>query len=812
MEIFTVKDLSFSYPETNNKALDDISFSMSKGEFITLCGFSGSGKSTLLRHLKPAITPYGQKSGQILFMGEAIESISEKTLAKKIGYVMQSPDNQTITDKVWHELAFGLESLGYDRDEIKRRSAEIVSFFGIGAWYHKKISELSGGQRQILNLASVMITSPEILILDEPLSQLDPIAADEFLKLIVKINRELGTSVIISSHDIDKLFKYSHRMMFMTDGRIVSDASPSETAEFFHRSRSPFEQAVPLSARLFFHYEKAADEPPFDIKSGRDMLTVIAEKNTVHNISTDHKIYDKKTVPALSLKDVYFRYERSGSDILKGTELDVYGGEIFAVTGGNGSGKTTILKAMAGLTKIYSGSIKVYGRKFNKNTNIGYLPQAPETLFVHETVMEELEENTDKDDKYLEDVIHLCGLEKLLDRHPYDLSGGEQQRAALAKVLLNRPDVILLDEPVKGMDIKAKTKTGSILKKLARQGKCIVFVSHDMDFCAGYADRCAMMFDGQLIGISGVHEFFTGNHFYTTGARRLTSGIIEGCVTDEDVYAALNIETNKLPDEDDDPENKFDITDHPSKKKCSDFSITPIKVKKKNMFLTLLTVFLLIPATIFSGIVFLNDTKYLFISLLIMLECTVPFFLRFEHRKIKTREIVLIAAMTALCVASRTVFYMFPEFKPLTAVVILSGVSLGAESGFMIGSLSMLCSNIIFGQGPWTPWQMFAMGLTGLISGLIFSGGRFRVNKAGLAVFGGFCALIIYGGIMDPAAAIMSHIEINIGTLAAYYAAGLPLDLIHAASTSFFLIIGTDSIIKKLERIKKKYGIAAQSL
>ena len=269
MEIFAVRDLSFTYPGSDKKTLDSISFSVNRGEFVTVCGFSGSGKSTLLRQLKPMISPHGIKSGIIIYCGKDINDLSDRKQAEKIGFVMQTPDNQTVTDKVWHELVFAAESLGYNNDDIKRRSAETASFFGIEKWYHKRISELSGGQRQILNIASVMMTSPEVLILDEPTSQLDPIAAEKLLQLIKKINKELGTTIIISSHDLDRLFSLSDRMIVLSDGKIISDAPSNDTAENLSRISSPLFEAVPLCTRLYYHLEKKAGKPPFDITEGR---------------------------------------------------------------------------------------------------------------------------------------------------------------------------------------------------------------------------------------------------------------------------------------------------------------------------------------------------------------------------------------------------------------------------------------------------------------------------------------------------------------------------------------------------------------
>ena len=532
------------------------------------------------------------------------------------------------------------------------------------------------------------------------------------------------------------------------------------------------------------------------------------------------KEFDKKEIPVLEMKEGYFRYDRSDPDIISGLSIKAYRGEILSVIGGNGAGKTTLLCSLAGISKIYSGKL-LYKGKEKGNISMAYLPQDPQTLFLCETVREELISasegvNVEKDskEKRLKDVIRICRLRELLDRHPYDLSGGEQQRTALAKVLLTSPELILADEPVKGMDSRAKKETGDILRELARRGICIICVSHDMDFCAEISDRCAMLFNGELIGEDDPHYFFSSNSFYTTVSRRITEGIVDHCVTRSDILSSLGIEyedDNSGDDEFPDIE-KLAVQDESVEKKKDNKTITINRTvrSKKQTLVTLCIILFAVPFTIFSGIYYFNDSKYLFISLLICLECILPFYLMFEKRHVRAREMVLIASMCAICVMSRVMFYMLPEVKPLTAIVIISGATLGAESGFLIGSVSMLCSNVVFGQGPWTPWQMLAMGLIGLLSGLILGGKHIPKKRVVFSAFGFLCSLIIYGGIMDPAAAIMSHIELTPQTAIAYYAAGLPLDMIHAVSTAVFLFVGTVPIVKKLERIKLKYGLIEQ--
>ncbi len=884
MEIYSVKNLSFTYPGEKQIILDNISFSVMQGEFVTVCGLSGSGKSTLLRHLKTVLTPFGKMEGEIRYKGKSIDTVDELTQAKEIGFVMQSPDHQSVTDKVWHELAFGLENLGEDSGTIRRKTAETAAYFGISDILHQNICELSGGQKQLLNLASVMIMNPEVVILDEPVSQLDPIAADTFISYLKKINDELGITIILCEHILENVFSISDSIIIMSHGKVVSDTVPRKAAAEMYRMGDGMFDALPVSSRVYTYTGGLPDGTALTVREGRKWLSEYVRDKTLTDIHHRSLVYDKKKIPVLELKNVCFRYRKALPDVLKGLNMKAYAGEILSLLGGNGSGKTTLLLNILGFLRPYSGKVLIGGKERKKSgeggSGIALLPQNPQSLFVRDTVEEDLydvftEKKKNTVNKELVNaVIKLCGLEGLKKRHPYDLSGGEQQKAALAKVLLTRPKVLLLDEPVKGLDIKSKNEIGLILRELANHGTAIVLVSHDTDFCAEYSDRCTLFFDGGLTETVNPQLFFSQNSFYTTAARRLSVNIIENAVTADDILAAIGKERKKS---DHNPGSKISDIMFPveradeqrKKKKFSMISFTkavliilfivsaamtvnifgipvsreiklpcfftmiitsiilmlygaayskkietiPVSRIRKTDRLTimsLLLIFAAVPITIFIGIYYFNDSKYLFISLLIMLECMLPSFALFEKRGIKTREIVLIAVMCALCVTARSVFYMFPQFKPVTAMIIISGTVLGAETGFFVGAVSMLASNVIFGQGPWTPWQMFTMGIIGFISGFLFGRGIIPRSRLTFCLFGFLAALIIYGGIMDPAAMIMSHIEPTWNNLKAYYMTGLPLDIIHAISTSVFLFVASEPIIKKVERVKHKYGLIHQ--
>lgn len=540
MAHFQIKDLSFSYPTTKGrKSLDGISLSIEKGEYIVLCGKSGCGKTTLLRQLKSVLAPHGKKTGEILFNGTPIEKVGSRDQSAKIGYVMQNPDDQIVTDKVWHELAFGLESLGCDQKTMRARVAEMACYFGIQDWFHRDVANLSGGQKQLLNLASIMAMQPEVLILDEPTSQLDPIAASDFLNTVRKINIELGTTVIITEHRLEDIFPYADRAIVMDGGKVIADDTPRNIGKLLYEQKNDMFAAMPTPVRVFYGAEGSGD-CPLTVREGRTWLSKTYSEPKVNTLPVD-ALDEEIEHPALSLKELWFRYEKDSPDVLRGVSAEVPTGTLYAIVGGNGAGKSTTLKAVCGICKPYRGKVKVFGKPVEKYKAaelfggcLAMLPQDPKSLFVKKTVREDLCEMT-KDEKKIAEIAAVCEIEGLLDSHPYDLSGGEQQRSALAKVLLTGPRLLLLDEPTKGIDSFFKEKLADILCKLKDQGITIVMVSHDVEFCAKYADMVSMFFDGQMLTTDTPRRFFGNNSFYTTAANRMSRHVFSMAVTAEDV-------------------------------------------------------------------------------------------------------------------------------------------------------------------------------------------------------------------------------------------------------------------------------------
>lgn len=548
MAHFEIKDLSFSYPMAKDKmALDHINLNIEQGEYITVCGKSGSGKTTLLKHLKSVLTPHGTTDGEIYFEGKLLKDVSLRDQSAKIGYVMQNPDNQIVTDKVWHELAFGLESLGMDQKTIRLRVAEMASYFGIQGWFHKNVSELSGGQKQLLNLASIMAMQPTVLILDEPTSQLDPIAATDFLNTVRKINLELGTTIIITEHRLEDIYHASDRVVVMDKGKIICVDDPHAVGEFLKATDNPMFAAMPSPVQIYYGVESNL-KCPLTVREGRNWLSEEFEGKeiTFPRIEKEEMREEDTGVPAISVREAWFRYEKDSPDILKGVNFYVSKGEFFAIVGGNGTGKSTTLKSICHICKPYRGQILIDGKRVEKYNsaelfkgNLAMLPQDPQSLFVKKTVYEDLEEmlpkNCSDKEERISYVAKICDIEDLLESHPYDLSGGEQQRAALAKVLLTEPKILLLDEPTKGLDNFFKLKLAEVLKTLKSKGVTILMVSHDVEFCAKYVDKVGMFFDGGIITVNTPNKFFSRNSFYTTAANRMSRHLFENAINNEDV-------------------------------------------------------------------------------------------------------------------------------------------------------------------------------------------------------------------------------------------------------------------------------------
>ena len=582
MNLVEIKDFGFSYPESSRKVLEHVNLNIKEGTLNVIMGRSGCGKSTLLRQLKSVLAPAGEKEGEILYRNIPLRDTDHRTQSQEIGFVMQNPDNQIVTDKVWHELAFGLESLGYDNATIRLRVAEMASYFGIQKWFYKNVSELSGGQKQLLNLASVMAMHPSLLILDEPTSQLDPIAASDFLETVKKINRDIGTTVLLTEHRLQDIIPYADQVFVMDEGTLFMEGTPREIGTKLKEQHHGMFLSMPVPMQIYAGTESTLT-CPLTVSEGRQWIREYIEekgikkeqiqqanqrlerqgeknKNETAGLFGHFKRQKENTPPAIQMKDVWFRYEKDSPDVIQDLSLEVKKGEFYALVGGNGTGKSTTLSLLGRVHQPYSGRIYLDGKDLRSFSDrelyggyLGVMPQNPQSIFLKKTVLEDLysviggkkEKPSSeypismKKEKAIEGIVSLTHLEGLLNRHPYDLSGGEQQRLALAKVLLLRPKILLMDEPTKGMDAEYKEEIGKILCKLKQHGMTIFMISHDVEFVAEYADRVGLFFEGNVVTSQNTREFFSGNNFYTTAANRMARQLFPDAVTGKDVITCL---------------------------------------------------------------------------------------------------------------------------------------------------------------------------------------------------------------------------------------------------------------------------------
>lgn len=510
-----------------------MSFSVGEGDFAVLCGFSGSGKTTLLRLLKPELSPKGELAGSVLFKSRDIKDLTPKESASLIGFVSQSPENQNITGTVLGDLAFGLENLGLATAEIRRRVAETAAFFGLGKLLHKKTDELSGGQKQILNLASVIIMQPQLLLLDEPTAWLDPVAAQNLLNIIMRLNTECGVTIIVSEHRLDGVLPLASKTLVLKNSRLEYTAAPRELADILNKNgEDALIESLPAASKIYSALggkESFKDtQCPLTVREGRALfMPLLKETAKALQKPQIRELHEK----ILCCKNLYFKYKKENPDVLNGLSFESFGGEMLAVIGENGCGKSTLLSLLAGVLKPVSGKILYYNNaKKAVNNGVAFLPQNPKALFLCDTVGGELGDEGIK-------IAKRLGLDVPLYKHPYDLSVGEMQKAAIAKLLTQKPTVLLLDEPTRALDAAAKLSLAAIIKELKDNGTAVIVSTHDLEFASSFADRCLFIADGAAACEGEPRSFFNNLNFYTTAAARISRGSGRLALTCGDVIA-----------------------------------------------------------------------------------------------------------------------------------------------------------------------------------------------------------------------------------------------------------------------------------
>ena len=612
MALIEFNNFSFAYmnsdgSESQVKSLDNINLEIDYGDFVLLCGPSGCGKTTLLTNLKKELMPAGRRSGEIKFNGTRIIDMDEISSACDIGYLFQNPDSQIVTDTVIQEIAFPLENIGLPTEEIRNRISEIVAFFGINDILHKNVNELSGGQKQLVNLCSLLVLRPQVLLLDEPMSQLDPIASYEFLSIVRRLNEEFSITVIMSEHKADSIFPFIDKAVFLKEGKIeFVDNAHNICSEVI--DDEIFENYLPAVTKIYnslsVKYPSLIKlNTPLSIREGRRCLNTIHDdlikisNHDVDSINLNHDnlhitnkkyhsqeksgILDKISIGGnknalINMNGIYFAYEK-GKLILKNVDFELEKGDFVSLIGGNGVGKSTFLQLLVGILKPIKGKVK-----YKKGIKLAYVHQNPMIHFSKDNVKEEFLEsilesnllnnnsvgfNKETYDNLLkmsnEEFIEsdvLNGLEfdsiefkfkelieffdicDLIDKHPYDCSGGEQQKIVIVKALLKNADVLVLDEPTKGLDPISSKNLANILNSLRDNGITILMTSHDLDFVANNCKRCLMLFDKDIQIDDDPKVIFAENNFYTTFVNRMVKDYVPEIVTLDDLKDKWNLE------------------------------------------------------------------------------------------------------------------------------------------------------------------------------------------------------------------------------------------------------------------------------
>jgi energy-coupling factor transport system ATP-binding protein len=525
-----LKNVSFTYPSAETAAIDNVSLQIEKGQFIVLFGSSGSGKSTILRLLKKDIQPHGNLEGEIIINGRNLQH--EVVQSNHVGFVFQDPENQVVAEDVLHEIVFGLENIGISTNEMRSRVAEMVHFFGVEDLLHRKTHELSGGMKQQINLASVLLMQPDILLLDEPTSQLDPVSAREFLDMLLRLNEEFGMTIILAEHRLEEVFTMADTVIMMENGKVKAGGDPRQLMEQIWNSRERL--YVPTIPSLYFSTTNKENRStiPLTVKEGRTWIQNLSVNKPIQLSKQNDFVFVRKI---LDVKDIYFHYRKEDDFVVKELNFSLNKGEIYALLGGNGSGKSTFLKILTGILKPTKGKIHLQENSLKAlklheiNKIIGYLPQNPKIFFIHDTIEKEIQETMQQwgitNQFRVTSLLERLGIAHLRNSHPYDLSGGELQKAALACLLLREPEILILDEPTKGLDPISKSNLAKILKELQKDGISVVMSTHDVEFAAQHASKCGMLFQGNITSENTPQVFFKGNFFYTTMVQRLFRNI-----------------------------------------------------------------------------------------------------------------------------------------------------------------------------------------------------------------------------------------------------------------------------------------------
>ncbi len=541
MQNIKIKNLNYTYPEKETPALRNINIEIKQGEFVLLVGGSGSGKSTLLRSIAGLVPSFygGTYSGEIYIGEQEIRQIDRQDLVQKVGMVFQDPESQLVMTNVEEEIVFGLENLGLENKVMKRRVMEVTNALSLTQYINRFIPELSGGQKQKTILASILAMQPEIILLDEPTSQLDPIAGEEILTMLRRLNEENGITIVLIEQRLERCFHLADRVIVMENGEIkIAHNSVEAIAKWAVKNNKPF---IPPLAKIFSLANY--DDIPVTVKQGREILMSDKNKLSCTNQLTDqppqeNEITQKDEI--IKLEKLWFTYP-NGTEVLKDINIALQPGQINIIMGANGSGKTTLLKQINGLLKPSRGKVIIDGQNIKNKTieelasTIGYLSQNPNDYLFLPSVEEEIAftmKNLNiKEEKKLEEILEKLNIQELRKKNPRDLSTGERQRIAIATILVSNLKILMLDEPTRGLDYELKESLGTLLTKIKQEGTTILIVTHDVEFAAENADNIILLDKGTIIGHGNKYEMLTNSTFYSPQVSKLFHNISENIVT-----------------------------------------------------------------------------------------------------------------------------------------------------------------------------------------------------------------------------------------------------------------------------------------
>jgi energy-coupling factor transporter ATP-binding protein EcfA2 len=540
-----LRNITYAYPNQAKPVLENITLTVTPGEFLLVVGPSGAGKSTLLRCFNGLVPHFygGKIQGQAQVGGRDPINLGPRGMSDLVGFVFQDPEAQFVTEQVEDELAFAMENHNFAQAKMRRRVEEVLDQLSMVHLRARRIDTLSGGERQRVAIGSVLTLQPAILVLDEPTSQLDPQAAEEILTTLQKLNHDLGLTIIISEHRLERVAQYADRICYVPGhGQPLLTGLPRQVL-------SQVDLAPPLA-----QLGRALNwQPlPLTIKEGHPFAAELKSR-LKHNPPAANETPEKVRVaanPVITLKNVRYRYE-GYTEALKEINLALHRGERVALMGRNGSGKSTLLKNIVGLLRPQQGRVNILGRDTRQTDllditrRVGFVPQNPGRLLFHETVAEELAFTrhahqlppTD-----FADLLQSLGLAELTQAYPRDLSSGERQRVALAAILAAEPEILLLDEPTRGLDYQNKVLLTRILNDLSGRGITIIMATHDVELVAHCADRVIIMGEGQVVVDGPIREVMTESLIFASQINKLLRD--NRFLTVEDVLQACDFEIN----------------------------------------------------------------------------------------------------------------------------------------------------------------------------------------------------------------------------------------------------------------------------